>query len=95
MSLSTVFVKINTVPKYIYRGKSGTKIWATSVIFKKKTAQRQQSPNGRKFAQSGHSDFRRQCPTRNEANKASEHQYVTNNQVACKHFLFILLYIQF
>jgi hypothetical protein len=26
--------------------------WASSVIFKK-TAQRQQSPNGRKFAQSG------------------------------------------
>jgi hypothetical protein len=46
MSLSTVFVKINTVPKYIYRGKSGTKIWATSVIFKKKLLNVNNRPMG-------------------------------------------------
>jgi hypothetical protein len=37
------------------RGKSGTKMWATAAIFKK-TAQRKQSPIGRKFAKSGHPD---------------------------------------
>jgi hypothetical protein len=36
-----------------YRGKSSPIIWATSIIFTK-TSRRKQSPNRRKFAQSGH-----------------------------------------
>jgi hypothetical protein len=37
-----------------YRGKSSPIICATSLIFFTKTTQSEQTPNGRKFAQSGH-----------------------------------------
>jgi hypothetical protein len=48
------FVKINT--KLLPWGKVARKFWALFSKIFKKTSQRKQPPNGRKFAQSGHPD---------------------------------------
>jgi hypothetical protein len=37
-----------------YRGKSIPQIWTTCVFYKKKLPKEKKTPNGRKFAQSGH-----------------------------------------